>query len=49
MNCITTTSFSQPVARAWCAVLGTEESRGVRPKTKWQTPGTKTELKHLER
>ena len=50
MNCMTTTSFSQPVAGAWCAMCwAPEESRGVRPKTKWQTPGTKIVLKHLER
>ena len=43
MNCMTTTSFSQPVAGAWCTVLGDRGKQRCSPKTKWQTPGTKIE------
>jgi len=51
MNCMTTTSFSQPVAGAWCAMCwATEESTGVRSKTKWRRHlELKIELKYLER
>jgi len=40
---------SSLLLRAWCAVLGERRKHGCSPKTKWQTPGTKTESKHLEK
>ena len=51
MNCMTMTSFSQPVAElAGLDVLCVGDRRKQRcsPKTKWRTPGTKIELKPLE-